>query len=73
LLCCSGEGGAFCASWDLKYGASLQGHNRPLHDLDFRTAVPPRVVLGPTRLELDKPVHCGRCQTRLRGGMELAL
>src|SRR5437868_12854439 len=49
-----GEGGAFCAGWDLKYGASLGGKTDPLKDLDFpedgRTV--PRGPLGPTRLEL---------------------
>src|SRR4029453_6289463 len=39
-----GEGGAFCAGWDRKYGASLQGRTRPLHELDFpqHGGAPPR-------------------------------
>jgi enoyl-CoA hydratase len=70
-----GEGGAFCAGWDLKYGASLQGHSRPLHDLDFPQdgGVPPRGPLGPTRLELDKPVIAAIAGPAVAGGMELAL
>src|ERR1700738_3797072 len=50
-----GEGGAFCAGWDLRYGASLQGRERPLQDLDFPRddSAPPRGPLGPTRLELE--------------------
>src|ERR1700752_4761321 len=53
-----GEGGAFCSGWDLKYGASLQGRPGPLRELDFPDddSPPPRGGLGPTRLELDKPV-----------------
>src|SRR3990172_8680743 len=59
-----GEGGAFCAGWDLKYGASLVGDPAPLHAFDFpledrkpaSTTGVPRGPMGPTRLELDKPV-----------------
>ena len=29
-----GEGGAFCAGWDLKYGASLMENPEPLHAID---------------------------------------
>jgi len=70
-----GEGGAFCAGWDLKYGASLQGRNRPLQALDFPQdgGAPPRGPLGPTRLELDKPVIAAIAGPAVAGGMELAL
>jgi enoyl-CoA hydratase len=70
-----GEGGAFCAGWDLKYGASLLGRKRPLHELDFPTdgTAPPRGPLGPTRLELDKPVIAAVAGPAVAGGMELAL
>src|ERR1700733_6962691 len=70
-----GEGGAFCAGWDLKYGASLQGLSSPLRDLDFPEdgATPPRGPLGPTRLELDKPVIAAVAGPAVAGGMELAL
>src|SRR4051794_2783211 len=54
-----GEGGAFCAGWDLKYGASLMRDPTPIHEIDYpledRKPIP-RGPLGPTRLELDKPV-----------------
>ena len=30
-----GEGGAFCAGWDLKYCASLLGQGRPLEDIAY--------------------------------------
>ena len=70
-----GEGGAFCAGWDLKYGASLQGQDRPLRELDFPSGgeAIPRGPLGPTRLELSKPVIAAVAGPAVAGGMELAL
>jgi len=70
-----GEGGAFCAGWDLKYGASLTGSSAPLRDLDFSEddESPPRGPLGPTRLDLDKPVIAAVAGPAVAGGMELAL
>jgi len=66
-----GEGGSFCAGWDLKYGASLMKDPTPIHEIDYpledRKAIP-RGPLGPTRLELDKPVIAA-----VAGGFELAL
>ena len=57
-----GAGGAFCAGWDLKYVSTLDA-DYPLGELDISTARPrgnggeiPRGPLGPSRLELDKPV-----------------
>src|SRR5918993_1760216 len=71
-----GEGGAFCAGWDLKYCASLAENvsewskiNYPLED---RKAIP-RGPLGPTRLELDKPVIAAVAGPAVAGGFELAL
>src|ERR1700741_1268664 len=49
-----GEGGAFCAGWDLKYGASLMQDTSQIHALDFpvnESQKIPRGPLGPTRLE----------------------
>jgi enoyl-CoA hydratase len=71
-----GDGGAFCAGWDLRYGASLQGLGNPLAELDFPTdgaTPPPRGPLGPTRLALDKPVIAAVAGPAVAGGMELAL
>ena len=58
-----GAGGAFCAGWDLKGGLSTLDADYPLGELDISTARPrgnggevPRGPLGPSRLELDKPV-----------------
>jgi len=71
-----GEGGAFCAGWDLKYGASLTKDPEPIHELDFplsETKEIPRGPLGPTRLELDKPVIAAVAGPAVAGGFELAL
>jgi len=71
-----GEGGAFCAGWDLKYGASLVENSSEIHEIDYpledRKAIP-RGPLGPTRLELDKPVIAAVAGPAVAGGFELAL
>jgi enoyl-CoA hydratase len=71
-----GEGGAFCAGWDLKYCASLIEDPTELHGIDYplddRKAIP-RGPLGPTRLELDKPVIAAVAGPAVAGGFELAL
>src|ERR1700741_5458254 len=71
-----GEGGAFCAGWDLKYGASLANNPSEIHEIDYplddRTSIP-RGPLGPTRLELDKPVIAAVAGPAVAGGFELAL
>src|SRR5258705_456930 len=71
-----GEGGAFCAGWDLKYGASLMQDPTPIHELDFPLSEGkeiPRGPLGPTRLELDKPVIAAVAGPAVAGGFEPAL
>ena len=75
-----GEGGAFCAGWDLKYAASLKGQS-PLASLDIpknrndykNGSDIPRGPLGPTRLELTKPIIGAISGPAVAGGMELAL
>lgn len=74
-----GEGGAFCAGWDLKYVSTLD-FEYPLGELDIPPAGPkgngaelPRGPLGPSRLELDKPVIAAVAGPAVAGGMELAL
>jgi enoyl-CoA hydratase/carnithine racemase len=74
-----GEGGAFCAGWDLKYVSTLNAEY-PLGELDIPPAGPrgngaeiPRGPLGPTRLELDKPVIAAIAGPAVAGGMELGL
>jgi enoyl-CoA hydratase len=74
-----GAGGAFCAGWDLKYVSTLDA-SYPLSELDIPTAKTrgngseiPRGPLGPSRLELDKPVIAAIEGPAVAGGMELAL
>jgi len=71
-----GSHGTFCAGWDLKYGASLQGKDvRAELALDFPVggAAPPRGPMGPSRLALGKPVIAAVAGAAVAGGMELAL
>jgi enoyl-CoA hydratase len=71
-----GAGGAFCAGYDLKAAAGLAGAGEPLSALDFpadRSAPLPRGPMGPTRLELAKPVIAAVEGPAVAGGMELAL
>ena len=74
-----GAGGAFCAGWDLKYVSTLNA-DCPLRELDISTARArgnggeiPRGPLGPSRLELDKPVIAAIEGPAVAGGMELGL
>jgi enoyl-CoA hydratase len=74
-----GAGGAFCAGWDLKYVSTLNA-DYPLGELDIPVAGPrgngseiPRGPMGPSRLELDKPVIAAIEGPAVAGGMELAL
>ena len=74
-----GAGGAFCAGWDLKYAATLADRDRFERDIARGLAIPqgaapaPRGPLGPTRLELSKPVIAAVEGPAVAGGMELAL
>ena len=74
-----GAGGAFCAGWDLKYVSTLDA-DYPLGELDIPVAAPrgnggeiPRGPLGPSRLELSKPVIAAIEGPAVAGGMELGL
>src|SRR5213075_2420711 len=74
-----GAGGAFCAGWDLKFVSTLDASS-PLSELDFPSAGPrgnggeiPRGPLGPSRLELDKPVIAAIEGPAVAGGKELGL
>ena len=69
-----GEHGYFCAGWDLKHASSGEGNlefNELAMPLD--NTEPPRGPLGPSRLELSKPVIAAVAGPALAGGMELAL
>ena len=70
-----GAGGAFCAGFDLKVAASHLGKTRPMAELDFppHDGPPPRGPMGPTRLQLSKPVIAAVAGPAVAGGMELAL
>jgi len=74
-----GEGGAFCAGWDLKFASTLSDRDsfqRHISDglaFPIGANVPPRGPLGPTRLELSKPVIAAVEGPAVAGGMELAL
>jgi enoyl-CoA hydratase len=69
-----GEGGAFCAGWDLKSVSSLDPRH-PVRNLDFPSdgGRPPRGPLGPSRLEMSKPVIAAVEGPAVAGGMELAM
>jgi len=68
-----GEGGAFCAGWDLKHAAALAGAGA-LDVLDFPAHDGPSMAaMGPSRLDLSKPVIAAVCGAAVAGGMELAI
>jgi len=74
-----GEGGYFCAGWDLKYASTLADPTafdaEITRKLEFGMggATAPRGPMGPTRLELMKPVIAAVEGPAVAGGMELAL
>lgn len=65
-----GEGGAFCAGYDLKHTATLSGPEA----IDALDEFGPRAQgpMGPSRLELSKPVIAAISGPAVAGGMELA-
>ena len=67
-----GEGGAFCAGFDLKHAAKGDGLDALAFPAD-NSAPPPRGPMGPTRLELDKPVIAAVAGPAVAGGFEIAL
>ena len=68
-----GEGGAFCSGWDLKYASTLSGLDALApHDFPDK-GVPPMALMGPSRLNLSKPIIAAVAGPAVAGGMELAL
>ena len=71
-----GAGGAFCAGFDLKYAATLRDRDNSMSELGFPlsdSSPIPRGPMGPTRLQLSKPVIAAVAGPAVAGGMELAL
>lgn len=67
-----GEGGSFCSGFDLKVAAGLDTATA-LRELDPHASAESRGPMGPTRLELSKPVIAAISGPAVAGGMELAL
>ena len=67
-----GEGGAFCAGFDLKHAARGDSLDALAFPADDRQPAP-RGPMGPTRLELDKPVIAAVAGPAVAGGFEIAL
>jgi len=67
-----GEGGAFCAGFDLKHAAQGSGIDPTSYPADDSTPLP-RAPMGPTRLVLDKPVIAAVAGPAVAGGFEVAL
>ncbi|SFI33294.1 enoyl-CoA hydratase [Bosea sp. OK403] len=74
-----GEGGAFCAGWDLKYAQAFTDAARfqaeIVEGLAFSAdgSTSPRGPMGPSRLEMSKPLIAAIEGPAVAGGMELAL
>ena len=68
-----GEGDSFCAGWDLKHASALSGAEA-LDPFEFpEEGEPPMAAMGPSRLELSKPVIAAVAGPAVAGGMELAI
>jgi enoyl-CoA hydratase len=71
-----GEGGAFCAGWDLKAAAALADDDDGVNQLPFDRTTEDghsRGPMGPSRLDLSKPVIAAIAGPAVAGGMELAM
>lgn len=74
-----GEGGAFCAGWDLKYAHAFMDRDRFREEIVEGLGFPegggplPRGPMGPSRLDMSKPLIAAVEGPAVAGGMELAL
>jgi len=74
-----GAGGAFCGGWDLKYAATMANPETFEREIVEGLGFPPdggpapRGPMGPSRLELSKPVIAAVEGPAVAGGVELAL
>jgi enoyl-CoA hydratase len=68
-----GEGGAFCAGADLKRLATHDEEKRPSLEFPKGDGPVPRGPMGPSRLQLSKPVIAAIEGPAVAGGMELAV
>lgn len=66
-----GEGGAFCAGFDLKFAATMSGPEG-MDAFDDHSPQSP-APMGPSRLSLSKPVIAAIAGPAVAGGMELAI
>jgi enoyl-CoA hydratase len=72
-----GDGGAFCAGYDLKLAAAIDQDDpqeySPPSLSEPKLEEPTMAPMGPSRLELSKPVIAAIAGPAVAGGMELAL
>lgn len=68
-----GEGGCFCAGWDLKRASEIADPNALSHYEFGSDGEPPMAPMGPSRLKLTKPVIAAVAGPAVAGGMELAM
>lgn len=68
-----GEGGAFCAGYDLKQAAAQAGQDLPSQHAFPNSDAHSKAPMGPSRLQLTKPVIAAIAGPAVAGGMELAI